>query len=207
MIDVRAAIAFLAVAVSATAFQGKPIDVTRKIPRFEDFPIPAAPISKGTPATPQFNTPGQRRYRTMIRQATAKGPNFAGRYTVAEWGCGTGCEQIAVVDTQSGHVYDGPAGISPKGALYLGPNVEEDKTGIFYSPNSSLFIVVGCPNYKKCGSYYYHWNGTQFKLLRQIPMKPLYGSDEFQFSQIEDVKCAPDGNVQILYSDGTDTRY
>ena len=142
-------------------------------------------------------------YRTMIRQETAKGPDFAGHYKVAEWGCGTACLQMAVVDTQSGHVYDGPVGIPPHGSFF-GPNVEEDKTGIFYSPNSSLFIVVGCPNYKKCGSYYYNWNGTQFKLLRQIPMRPLYGSDEFTFSQIEDVKCAPDGNVQILYSDGTE---
>ena len=119
-------------------------------------------------------------YRTMIRQAAKKGPNFAGHYTVAEWGCGTACEQIAVVDSQTGDVSDGPFGALPEGVVYLGPNVEEDKTGLFYRLNSSLFIVAGCPRFKDCGTYYYEWSGTQFRLLRRIPMKALYGSEDYE---------------------------
>lgn len=201
---VWAVIAVVASSVSGTAFQSKENDVTQALPRFQDFQVPATAMFNGTPAAPQFQTPGQRMYRTIIRQATAKGPDFAGHFKVAEWGCGTACLQFAVVDSQSGYVYDGPVGIPPKGAVYLGPNVEEDKTGIFYSANSSLFIVVGCPNYTKCGSYYYNWSGTQFKLLRQISMNPLYGSDEYQFSTIKDVTCAAHGSVRIIYSDGTE---
>ena len=203
-IKVRALIAVLAAAGSVTAFQSNPTNVSQALPRFEDFQVPATAIFKGTPAAPNFRTPGQRMYRTMIRQATTKGPNFAGHYTVAEWGCGTACLQIAVVDMQSGTAYDGPVGIPPNGAIYLGPNVEHDKTGIFYRIDSSLFIVVGCPNFKNCGRFYYEWSGKQFKLLRQIPMKPLPGSENYQSPTIRDAYIDSNGKVQIVYSDGTE---
>jgi hypothetical protein len=200
------AIAALFLVVSATAFQANPEDAKQTLPRFEDFPISVTAILKGTPADPQFQTPGQRMFRTMIRLAAKKGPSFAGHYTVAEWGCGTACIQIAIVDTQSGHVYDGPFGSLPKGGLYLGSGAFDDEydTGIFYRLDSHLFVLRGCPNYKKCGSYYYKWNGTRFTLLRQVPMRPLFGSDDHQFPPIADAECAPDGNVKIVYGDGTE---
>src|ERR1017187_992702 len=91
---IQAVVAVIAFAVSGTAFQSKPIDITQTLPRFEDFLVPTTAIFKGTPATPQFQTPGQRMYRTMIRQETAKGPDFAGHYKVAKWGCGTACLQM-----------------------------------------------------------------------------------------------------------------
>jgi hypothetical protein len=142
---------------------------TSKESQFADYPSSAV--------SPTLATPGQRRFRTVIRDWVKKGPNFAGHYTIAEWGCGSACEQIAVVDTLSGEVYEGPFGILPNGLIYLGPNVEEDKTGLFYRRNSSLFVARGCPNDQACGAYYYVWTGTQFKLLRKVPMKPLLGSE------------------------------
>jgi hypothetical protein len=65
----------------------------------------------------------------------------------------------------------------PRAIIFLGPNPEDDKTGMFYHLNSNLFVVRGCPNDKACGAYYYEWTGSQFKLLHRIPMKPLLGSD------------------------------
>jgi hypothetical protein len=174
-IGMQAAVAIVA-AVSCMAFQGKPAEI-QAAPKFEDFRIPATAMFNGAPAAPQFQTRGQREFRTMIRQAAKKGPNFAGNYTIAEWGCGTACEQIAVVDLRSGDVYDGPFGKLPRAVIFLGPNVEEDKTGMFYHLNTNLFIVRGCPNYKMCGEYYYEWTGSEFRLLHRIPMKPLLGSE------------------------------
>jgi len=144
-------------------------------PQFTDYP--AAVASHGKSVAPKLQTPGQRRFRTVIRDWVNKGPNFAGHYTIAEWGCGTGCEQIAVVNNQSGDVHEGPFGSLPKALVCLGGNVDEDKTGIVYRLNSSLFVVRGCPNDKGCGTYYYMWTGTQFKLLRQVPMKPVFGCE------------------------------
>ena len=47
-------------------------------------------------------------YRTRLREGAAEGPNFAGRYTVVIWGCGTGCAQMGVVDSKTGRVYFPP---------------------------------------------------------------------------------------------------
>jgi len=52
-----------------------------KLPSFSDYP--ATETFSGKPAAPLFQTAGQRKFRTMIREGAAKGPNFAGRYTIA----------------------------------------------------------------------------------------------------------------------------
>jgi hypothetical protein len=75
------------------------------IPRFEDYPVTA--IFKGVPAPPKLR-PVDRLFRTRIREGVAKGPNFAGHYTIADWGCGTGCVSIAIVDASDGRIYDAP---------------------------------------------------------------------------------------------------
>ncbi len=43
-------------------------------------------------------------YKKVITDALKNGPNFAGKFVVAEWGCGTGCQEHAVVDVESGLV-------------------------------------------------------------------------------------------------------
>ena len=205
MTVIRAIAAACVAAVAGVVFgQANPTDANKSVPRFEDFPVSASAIFNGTPADPQFQNPGRRMYRTMIRQATKKRPNFAGRYRIAEWGCGTACVQIAIVDTKSGQVYrtlEVFPGTPLSGSGALG---DEGETGMFYRLDSLLFILRGCPNFRKCAAYYYKWNGNQFTLLRRVPMKPLYGSEEYQFSPITDVECAPDGNVKIVHGDGTE---
>jgi hypothetical protein len=146
-----------------------------KAPQFEDYP--AAATFHGTPAAPILTTPGQRLFRTMIRTAAQKGPNFAGHYAIAEWGCGTACVSMAVIDVQSGKVDEGPFGMLPKAHVYFGSG-EDPKVGMFYRPDSSLLVVRGCPNEKSCGMYYYLWTGSGFKLLRRTPIKPLFGADQ-----------------------------
>jgi hypothetical protein len=74
-----------------------------KAPRFEDYP-PQDHVD-GTPAQVIFveGEPAWQ-FRTVIRKAAAEGPNFAGRYTVASWGCGTACQQNAVIDAADGRI-------------------------------------------------------------------------------------------------------
>jgi hypothetical protein len=148
---------------------------TEKTPQFSDYPVNS--ILHGVPVAPKLLTSGQRRFRSMIRQGAKKGANFAGHYAIAEWGCGTSCVQIALVDVESGDVYEGPFGPIPKVSIYLGPNAEADKTGVFYRRDSGLFVARGCPNFRRCGTQYYRWTGSEFTLFRRIPMKALPGSD------------------------------
>jgi hypothetical protein len=43
-------------------------------------------------------------YKKVITEALKNGPNFAGKFTVVEWGCGSGCQEHAVVDSETGLV-------------------------------------------------------------------------------------------------------
>src|SRR5215469_1656092 len=133
--------------------------------KFEDYA--AATDFKGKPAIPILTTRFARMFRTQIRDAAKKGPNFAGHYTIAEWGCGSGCVSMAVVDAASGRVFAVPF---KSLALPLPENANaRELQGLVYKVNSRLFIADGCPEEVKCGTYYYEWTANRFKLLRYDP--------------------------------------
>jgi len=102
------------------------------------------------------------------------GPNFAGRLSIAEWGCGTSCVSIALVDAESGTVYPGPFGILGYGSVLAYADVPENEyEPLSYKLNSRLLIVRGCPEDQNCASYYYEWTGSALRLLRKIPAAPI----------------------------------
>lgn len=43
-------------------------------------------------------------FKTKITEAVSNGPNLAGHYVLASWGCGTDCVGYAVVDDSSGEI-------------------------------------------------------------------------------------------------------
>lgn len=45
------------------------------------------------------------RFRAVILAGAEGEPNFAGRFRVVEWGCGSNCHQFAIVDKKTGHVF------------------------------------------------------------------------------------------------------
>ena len=128
-----------------------------QVPRFEDYP--EQEIFKGKPAPPKIVRPRDRLYRTRIREGAAQGPNFAGHYTVASWGCGAGCVSMVLVDAKTGIVYGAPF----QDLAWGGPADEP----LEYKLTSTLIIVHGCPGEKDCATYYYQWTGSAFKLLRK----------------------------------------
>jgi hypothetical protein len=123
----------------------------------------------GTPAAPILRTRLQRTFRTMIQEAARAGPNFAGHFTLAEWGCGAGCVSMAVVDEKSGRVSDGPFALLGYDLAYVYEGGEEQ---LDFRTDSRLLIARGCPGEKDCGTYYYEWTGEQFKLIRKSPAQP-----------------------------------
>lgn len=137
-------------------------------PKFEDYPAQVMPAAKRV--APKLTTPAQRRFRTTILDSVAKGPNFAGHFTIAEWGCGSGCLQFVVVDLETGEVHESPFGSLPKAVFCAGESAEGE-TGLLYHADSSLLIARGCPNFKNCGAVYYQWSGGKFKLLRETAAK------------------------------------
>lgn len=64
---------------------------------------------KGKPAAVNLAShKDARMFRTRLREAAPKGPNFAGHMTVVTWGCGTSCQTVALIDARNGRVYFGP---------------------------------------------------------------------------------------------------
>jgi hypothetical protein len=135
------------------------------LPKFGQFKV--SEIYRGKPAAPVLKTAGQRMFRTRIREAAEKGPNFAGHYAVAVWGCGSDCAQLNVIDVQSGEVYPGPFGGLPGGfTFFLGISIET--AGFHHQVDSRLLVVNGCPGGENCGTHYFEWTGSGFRLLRRV---------------------------------------
>lgn len=156
----------------------------QSIPRFEDHPV--AESFHGTPAPPILATAEQRRYRTRIRDATLSGsgvltygesgkfmekpaPNFAGHYVVVQWGCGSQCVMMAIVDMKTGTVYDPPlSGASTE--LYV-PLDNSSEMQTEYRPDSSLMILRDACRYfrrDECGTYYFDWHKNKFALVKFV---------------------------------------
>ena len=101
-LQVRVELVLLMLIIQATA----QVPTPRKQLTFEEFRV--LEIFHGRPAEPVLNTSFARLFRTRIQGAAKKGPNFAGKFTIAHWGCGTTCISIAIINEESGSVYGGP---------------------------------------------------------------------------------------------------
>ena len=95
---------FLLLLVAVTTVIGQ-----TQSPQSQSYPFaryPADRLFTGKPAQPKLMTSKQRQFQTVLRNGAKKGPNFAGHYTVVEWGCGSNCVVFAVVDAVSGEVHE-----------------------------------------------------------------------------------------------------
>jgi hypothetical protein len=137
--------------------------------KFEDFS--AGRFFKGRPARPVFLTEEDRTFRTMIRRAARKGPNFAGHFAIAHWGRGSGLTSFVVLDVATGRVYD-ERPFDFIDVPFQGASSGRDYEGLVYKPGSRLLIADGCPENGKCGTYYYEWKNSSFTLLRFDPLGP-----------------------------------
>ena len=143
----------------------------QKLPTFEQFA--EAETFTAKPAPPLLKTPAQRSFHTAIREGAAKGPNFAGHYTIVTWGCGSGCVSAVVVDAKSGTVHS-----LPFSNLGMDASIEGDSEPLLFKFNSRLLIASGCPGERDCATYYYEWAGERLKLIEKSPNKrtPAAGS-------------------------------
>jgi hypothetical protein len=114
-------------------------------PKFEDYPV-AKPF-QGKPAA-------------------AKGPNFAGRFTVVQWGCGSGCVSTVIVDAGNGTVYHLPGAELGCTDLMCSMNMLCQQGGApWYRLDSELLIVRHC-NGDVARTDYLRWTGTKFVAVK-----------------------------------------
>jgi hypothetical protein len=134
-----------------------------QVPRFEDFPVQA--VFTGTHAPPDLSNRQARMFRTRLREAVAYGPNFAGHYTLARWGCGAGCVVVAVIDARSGRVWFAPFRFED---AWGSDGHIACHHGSSFDLNSELFIVQGGIG-DKAGTHYFRWRDERFTLVHFDP--------------------------------------
>ena len=134
----------------------------RPAPRFEDYPV--REVYRGPAAPVRLDSRKARMFRTRLREDSRGGPNFAGRYAVVVWGCGTGCAQMGVVDSKTGRVYFPPL-------EYMDiPDTEDEAARSRVFRLDSRLLVLTRNRYDGLGSYtayYYLFDGGRFRLLRK----------------------------------------
>lgn len=155
-------------------------------PQFNEYPVKQH--YHGKIAVPKFTSPAtfpptyqptakdpmpdaDPRARESVEFDAKSGPNFAGRYTIAGWSCGTGCVSLVVVDAQTGKLYrDCPFGTVDMYGHNEGPSLD-------FHVDSKLLIATGCfdVDFRAsqgkpviCGRRYYKWEGSRFVLLHRV---------------------------------------
>jgi hypothetical protein len=146
-----------------------------RLPSFDEYKV--SEVFSGKPAAPRLTTAFARNFATAIREGAARGPNFAGNFSIVQWGCGTECIQMAVINEKNGSVSRGPfvtLAFSPQ-LIWHGNGPEADRfEPVSFQLDSRLLVVRGCPeeNEKDCAFFYYEWGGKNFRLLQKLIPPP-----------------------------------
>jgi hypothetical protein len=129
----------------------------KSVPKFDDYPV--AETWQGTAASVQLTSRSEHLFRTQLREAARKPPDFAGHYRFAIWGCGTQCVGGALIDLGAGKVFQPPLAPKKAGEEHWIFCTDWDKTrGAEYRLDSRLFIL-------HCGEevYYFIWENSTFR--------------------------------------------
>lgn len=141
----------------------------QSMPKFTQYKVP---VEKSRITKIDFKkNPDARTYRTRLSEALGRGVNFAGRYVVAGWGCGTGCTNAAIIDTRTGKIF-WPEEFYNVDASY-GDGYSDIQ--LDFRKNSRMLIIHGRPGTHNEsgpsgpeGDYYFEWRGDRFHLLKTV---------------------------------------
>ncbi len=140
---------------------------SRAEPRFGSYP---ARVYRGRVAPVNLRSArGARTFRTRLREGAKEGVNFAGHFSLVGWGCGTGCQSVAIIDAKNGAVH------FPKELYAFGVWLfSDDGEVLTFRPDSRLLVLSGFPNSEtesaepKAGLYYYEWTGKRLRLVKFV---------------------------------------
>lgn len=139
-------------------------------PAFDNYPTKTQEVVP-SPRLDLASNPVARMYKTVLRQEIVKGPNYAGHYRVAIWGCGTSCAMFAVVNLKTGRVITTKE-LSALSGIYLAADdflrgTKNDSWGFRYKNDSSLLVVLGAPDEddSRVGAYYFVLQSERLQLI------------------------------------------
>ena len=151
----------------------------RKAPTFGAYRV-AVPKTLDAPKLDLKSSRTARRYRTLLRQEISQGPNFAGYYRVAIWGCGSSCAMFVVVNSKTGRVI-APEGFYATIAPFLFdvdgqkvfPESESGEALFGFRKDSRLLVVLGDLDDGKDreGAFYFVLEGERLRLIHSTVVK------------------------------------
>ncbi|MEM8603243.1 MAG: hypothetical protein AAGF24_05355 [Cyanobacteria bacterium P01_H01_bin.121] len=128
-------------------------------PTFNDYPVTTT--FTGIPAPLQLDEHLQGRvFRATLEEAAQAKPNFAGTYTLVSWGCGTSCQQVAMVSAETGQ-----ATFLPQPAA-VGVEHQLNSRLLVLNPPAKIEEVWGTNPPDWLITQYYVWDGEYFELLQ-----------------------------------------
>lgn len=156
-------------------------DLTDKhAPAFDTYPVTSAKAVE-KPKLDLASNPVARMYRTTLRHEIGQGPNFAGHYRVALWGCGSSCSEFAVVNLSTGRVIT-PEGFSHTSGVFfefegdsqkLFPGIAEDHWLLGFKNDSRLLVVLGDldEDESREGAFYFLLENERLRLIHSTRVK------------------------------------
>ena len=134
-----------------------PCHAQTRPPRYDGYTV--EPTFPRHSARVRINSgPDTRCFRTMLRSTVRSGQRFAGHYAILNWGCGSECSRIGIVDLRTGKTYVSPFGI---GVI----NLQARPNSRLMIANSPKWIQAtygdAPPDY--ISSQYYVWDGVRLR--------------------------------------------
>jgi hypothetical protein len=129
------------------------------LPRYADHPVKEQ--FSGKPASPDLKSdPEAKRFASVLSEGTKNGPNFAGSYTIVQWGCGAGCQSFMIVDAKNGSIH------TPRFSAERGLCFRKDSSLLIADPITREFLVnnVVPEQYK---TNYYLWDGKKLSPIAE----------------------------------------
>lgn len=108
-----------------------------------------------------------------MKAAISDGPDFAGRFAILLWSCGSACSNATIADVQTGKTHETPfVGI-------VGCPENGNSEALQSKADSSLLIARGSLEMTyghyfdegPCGTYYFQWRSNRLRLIGcEIPV-------------------------------------
>ena len=131
-------------------------------PSFEAYPT-TVQFSGSLATVDVLSHPKAKKFKTVLSAGAKHGPNFAGHYIIVTWGCGTACQEIAIVDAENGKVYF--PGILKLNAYQM---VHDETEPFQFKKESNLLVVSGSPNDQEAlGVHYYLWDNNKLRKVHE----------------------------------------
>ncbi|MGO3742393.1 hypothetical protein, partial [Kerstersia sp.] len=126
-------------------------------PKFNNY---LSEIYDGPRASVNLVSDFDKNFRTRIRNTQSQPVNFAGKYVLSTWGCGTFCLMGVAVSSQTGRV------VSLPGSVCCWKGAGES---IIFRKNSSLLVLAGLINEGgQYGAHFYELRNDQFIHIKTI---------------------------------------